>query len=823
MKNRPVGHPRPERLEAYGLGRLDDESAEEVYRHLEICEDCLNTVVAVPNDALTALVREVAALISEPDGAAPDGEQGIEARVSESDAAAEPPVVPSELADHPRYRVLEVLGVGGMGVVYKAEQRAMDRLVAIKVVNRRMLDRPDMLERFRREVKAAARLSHPNIVTAYDADQAGETHFFVMEYVAGKNLAVLVAQQGPLPVARACECIRQAALGLQHAWEKGMVHRDVKPANLVLSSTGQVKILDFGVARLFADAGTESAGTATGLLLGTVDFMAPEQADAPHLSDIRADIYSLGCTLYFLLTGRAPFPGGSPLQKIKAHAQQPPRPVTDFRGGVPAQLLRVLDRMLAKDPAGRYQVPAEVAEALGAVAAADPAVAGAGRSGREMPPVSKRPRQWRLLAVTAAVLAGVGWLGWLFAPTAVLLATNRGRLTIETEDPHVQVTVRGDNETVVADHAQRRFELPAGEYQLEAVDMPDGVRWLTRKLTISRAGREVVDLDVPVIDETGSLQEIHRYGPLIHYPAALAISHDGRTVFTSDRHVARFYDLAGSRQLGVFCDHTDQIWAQAFSPDDRYAVSGQQDNLNHRDFKVRVWDVHERRLAREAAVHEETVSGLVFCPGGHDVLSSSWDKTVCLWNADAGELKHRFGLDSPVLCVAVSPDGRLGLFGTLDQGVQVWDIAERKELVRFRAHGANRIEAVAFLPGGRTAVSGGHDGAVRLWNAETAAQQACLTGHEGPVRALAAAADGRRIISGSLDKTVRVWDLTSGIETARFTGHTAPVLAVALTPSGRFAVSCSEDGTARLWRMPRQLSGSGAQAQTASAPPDINP
>jgi serine/threonine protein kinase len=224
------------------------------------------------------------------------------------------PGVPPELLDHPRYRVVRLLGQGGMGAVYLAEHRVMERPVALKVMRADLVRDDAAVDRFRREVRAAAKLSHANIVTAYDADQVGALHFLVMEYVEGKDLARRLAVAGPLPVAEACSHIRQAAQGLQHAFEQGMIHRDIKPHNLMLAPGGtnepfgRVKILDFGLAR-FANA-TSSAQTASGMILGTVDFMAPEQADDARTVDIRADIYSLGCSLYYLLTAGCRSPTG---------------------------------------------------------------------------------------------------------------------------------------------------------------------------------------------------------------------------------------------------------------------------------------------------------------------------------------------------------------------------------------------------------------------------------------------------------------------------------------------------------------------------------
>jgi serine/threonine protein kinase len=263
-----------------------------------------------------------------------------------------------------QYLILERLGEGGMGQVFKARQQRMNRPVALKVIRKDRLGSPETIRRFQREVLAAAQLSHPNVVTAYDADVVGNIHYFAMEFVEGTDLSRLVREYGPLPVPHACNYILQAAQGLQHAHEKGMVHRDIKPSNLLLDRTGTVKILDLGLARFFHDDTDDLSKRYSEGPIGTMDYMAPEQALDSHHADIRADIYSLGATFYFLLAGHGPYQEGTALQKMIRQQLLPPRPIRDIRPDLPEGLAAVIGRMMAKDPAARYQTPAEAAEAL---------------------------------------------------------------------------------------------------------------------------------------------------------------------------------------------------------------------------------------------------------------------------------------------------------------------------------------------------------------------------------------------------------------------------------------------------------------------------
>jgi predicted Ser/Thr protein kinase len=388
MPEATARHPRADELRAYGQGLLPAEASRTLETHLAGCASCCEVLAQAPGDSF--LLRLRAAGLTTPDAPRPAADTAV----------------PPELVEHPRYRVLGLVGQGGMGAVYRAEHRRMERPVALKVIHPRLMQHPAAVRRFHQEVRAAARLHHPHIVTAYDADQAGGLHFLVMEYVEGESLAEVVRRRGPLPAGEACACARQAALALQHAHERGMVHRDVKPHNLMLQA-GRVKILDFGLALLKEESGTrkEEAGkampssgraTGTGAVMGTADYIAPEQAADARAADIRADVYSLGCTLFHLLAGRPPFPDGDVADKLARHAAGAVPRLAPLRPDLPAGLSALVARLTARDPADRPATPAEVAAALAPFCPAD-----------EVRPTRRR---WPLVAaallLAAALLAG---------------------------------------------------------------------------------------------------------------------------------------------------------------------------------------------------------------------------------------------------------------------------------------------------------------------------------------------------------------------------------------------------------------------------------
>jgi serine/threonine protein kinase len=324
------------------------------------------------------------------------------------------------------YELLERIGQGAIGEVFKAVHRRMRRIVAIKAVHA-ATSSSEALKRFEREVKLAGMLSHPNIVAALDANEANGFHYLVMEYVPGQDLAAILQQQGPLPIGQALDFIVQAARGLGYAHTQGVIHRNVKPGNLLVGLDGVVKILDMGLARYEDESGEQL--TQAGQAMGTVDYMAPEQAADARQADQRSDIYSLGYTLYRLITGQVPYAAKNAVMKAIAHAQSPIPPLRAIRPDAPEALESVYQKMVAKKPAERYQTMSDVVAALDACGSGQPlpvvqpvaqavmpAVAAPAPAKPAARPMRRRNDSTTILAIGAALAIVIGGLLalWLF-------------------------------------------------------------------------------------------------------------------------------------------------------------------------------------------------------------------------------------------------------------------------------------------------------------------------------------------------------------------------------------------------------------------------
>ncbi len=376
----PPTCPTQDELKSFSAGRLPDELAIELGRHVDQCSPCQRTLETLADSGDT-LVLAMQRPAPADDYQREPGYQRVEsaiAAIGRDPSFVARPVSPTgaatqshELGIVGQYRLLEKLGEGGMGAVYKALHVRLEKVVALKVLPAERMQDRRAVARFEREMKAVGQLNHPNIVGAFDAGEADGKHYLVMELVDGCDLSTLLRRRGPLNAADACELVRQAAVGLQHAHRRGMVHRDIKPSNLMLarSEAGppQVKILDMGLALLGEQhASGQRELTNTGQLMGTLQYMAPEQALDSHDVDIRADIYSLGASLYKLLCGETPFPSGkydTPVKMMMALATET-APSIGTKCVLPTGLVAVVDRMLARQPDDRFGTPQEVADAL---------------------------------------------------------------------------------------------------------------------------------------------------------------------------------------------------------------------------------------------------------------------------------------------------------------------------------------------------------------------------------------------------------------------------------------------------------------------------
>ena len=507
------------------------------------------------------------------------------------------------------YVVLDQIGEGGMGVVLKAQHRRMKRIVAVKMLPAATMKSPDAVQRFYREVEAAAKLSHPNIVTAYDAREHGGRHCLVMEYVEGKDLAAVVKEHGPLPVPQAIECILQAARGLQYAHEQGVVHRDIKPGNLLLSKSGTVKILDMGLARI---AGPEAAMggperlTTTGQVMGTCDYMAPEQAMDCHAVDARADIYALGCTLYRLLLSQPPYHGQSLMQILMAHREAAIPSICQTRPEVPAELDAVFQKMVAKEPGDRQQSMAEVIAELEAVLAvlsghvATPAAAKAESSSAAlsrslaflqedgMPVIAGRPRKptaaertlphieqkstedtgKSILGMPLAAVARVRRKPLLLVLLAVCLVLllgivltitlRHGTLVVEIDEnlgKDVQVTVSqgGEQVKVVDASSGWTLSLSPGKYDLAVQGGDDKFQLDPQSVTVTRGGQAKVKV---------TLKPTASVATATTWPADSPVGKTGApspAVAPFDTAKAEEYQAAWAKHLNVPVEITNSI------------------------------------------------------------------------------------------------------------------------------------------------------------------------------------------------------------------------------------------------------------------------
>lgn len=560
-----------QQLSDYLLGNLSDDASNAIADHLDSCDLCEETVGRLDpiDDPLVGRLREEIDIEDFNDDTvyrrALLHAQGL---VSDARRTPTPPGSPDgpELrpaAPHPEqlheYRLLEKLGEGGMGAVYKAVHARLGRTVALKLLPAYRMKDAHALSRFEREMRAVGQIDHPGIVQGTDAGESDGTHFLVMEYVEGMDLGRLVRCLGPLPIADACEIIRQAAVALHHAHQHQLVHRDIKPSNLMLKPDGTLKVLDLGLALLEGWDDEAAELTTTGQFVGTLDYVAPEQSDDSHDVDQRADIYGLGATLYKLLCAEAPYErhgANSPLQRIKRWATLPIPPIRGRRSDIPEELSAVIEQMLAKDADDRFDNASELAEAL------EPFTAGCNLpellKKAEAQPESERLLPERLprpLAVVApegtaqaparqrrtplgrAILLALGAVLLLSGAYVVKIATDRGELVIESSDPGVEVVVKRAGKVydeLELSQGENRTSVRSGEYEVILKGETDGLRVENGVFTLTR-GEEAVVKITHRSDEKPGVDMAQHAGAILRQNAP---RYDGKT-FAEWLNVAR--------------------------------------------------------------------------------------------------------------------------------------------------------------------------------------------------------------------------------------------------------------------------------------------
>ncbi len=731
---------------------------------------------------------------------------------------------PDSLGTLGTYVVSETIGRGGMGLVLKGHDPKLNRIVAIKVLAPELASNVTARKRFLREAQAAAAVSHNHVVTTHAIDEVENFPYIVMEYIAGRSLQDRIDQDGPLDTKRTLRIARQTALGLAAAHEQGLIHRDVKPANILLENgVERVKLSDFGVARAIDDAST----TQTGMVAGTPQYMSPEQAQGRRI-DHRSDLFSLGCVMYAMCTGRSPFRAETTMAALRRVCDDEPRPIEQINPEVPDWLISMINRLLAKNPDDRFQSAAEVAEILGnglahlqqpseafraklvqlscedAVGSQihdlDDSMTGGLGISKPTNPIprragprfsNRRPQVVFAATIIAALFLAVGVNEAVgvsgvqeFLATILRINTVHGTLMVEVDDPAVQVTIDGED-VVITGAGPQEVRLKPGVYQLRA--QKEGKLVAQELVTISRDGKQVVKIgfepdstpkpatELSATDDPRPLSQLVELGSFSSadpLPYTASFSPDGRSILIwsdAEQH-ARILELEDRRVRQRF---RGKFGVCVFTPDGKRIVTGSHHDGDQANRLV-VWDVQSGEPRWESPEVTGTFQSLDVSSDGDIVVSAhaQW------WGDQIGR----------------------------DQTVRIWDI-ENEELLGVIKDHADQVLAVAIAPDASTLVSASRDRTVRRWDVTTGEELRRFEGMGTEAFAVAVSPDGKYVLagyapdeeSGIQDRIIDdpehcvavMWELETGKEIQRFEGHRGCIKSVGFSPDGKWVVTAS--------------------------------
>ncbi len=696
----------------------------------------------------------------------------------------------------PGYEILGELGRGGMGVVYKARQKSLDRVVALKMILAGAHAGKPQRDRFRHEAESAARLQHPNIVQVYEVGEHDRCPYFSLEYVDGRSLHDVLCT-GPPPPLQAAALLEQLAHAVHYAHQRGIIHRDLKPSNILLASGGREppggegpggshppladcvpKITDFGLAKRLEGGASK---TRTGDILGTPSYMSPEQA-AGKTKEIGpgTDIYSLGAILYELLAGRPPFEGSSAFDTVyMVITAEPDRP-SRRNSRVPADLETICLKCLEKDPAKRYDSARALAEDLARFQRGEPITARpVGWLERGMKWVRRRPAVAGLLALLAASLLALLIGGWV---SVLNLYHINQELEAAKKKKHADLV---------------RLNVTNGTHYLQEGDLFASLIWFARALNLEEdeARIEAHRLRIAaVLRECPRLSQMWFHGDSVN---DVAFSPDGLWVLTASYDgTARVWDaVSGEERFLLPLRHDAFILHASFSPDGSRIVTASADKT------ARIWNAANGWLISTLQGHKDVVRDAHFSPNSSQVVTASDDGTARLWDAATGKqllrapLAHR----KSVVHASFHPDGKRILTASEDGSARIWQVEnDSAKVVATMRHEAALTDA-CFDHAGKLAATASEDGSARIWDAANGKPITAPLRHYGSVHYIAFRPDGRQLATAAADLRAWVWDTQTGLALLPSLRHASSVCCVTFSPDGTRLLTTSDDNTARIW------------------------